>query len=65
MPANIDVRETIQRLDDELAASPAENRRNLILAILERWQNDPDLSPDSREAARAVLRRHRGSTPRA
>jgi hypothetical protein len=55
MPANIDTMPALQRFARELQDGATDMRRELIFAILERWQFDADLTAQSRQRARQLL----------
>lgn len=57
MAADIDVLNALERFARELDACPSEGRREFILAILRRWQEDSDLNEPSRRRAREILGR--------
>jgi hypothetical protein len=59
--ANIDTLDAIARFEQELAGdAAAPDRREFLLTILRRWQDDPDLTMESRHRAGSVLRQFRG-----
>lgn len=55
MATNIDTMPALQRFARELHDGASDMRRELILAILERWQFDADLTVQSRQRARQLL----------
>lgn len=55
MGANIDLLDVIARFEHELRLGAAPDRHHLVLAILARWQVDPDLTAASRHRAAEVL----------
>ncbi len=55
MASNINIVPALQSFAQELRDGPHETRRQLILAILERWQHDTDLTAQSRAEARELL----------
>jgi len=55
MATNIDTMPALQRFASELHDGTSDMRRELILAILERWQFDADLTAQSRQRARQLL----------
>jgi hypothetical protein len=57
MAAELDILDALARFEGELEGRPPENRRDFILAVLGRWQRDPDLNEPSRQRAREILRR--------
>lgn len=57
MGADLDTLETIARFEQELMAGSPRDRCLFLLAILARWQVDPDLTPASRARAGDVHRR--------
>jgi hypothetical protein len=57
MAAGLDILDALARFECELVDRPPETRRDFILAILGRWQGDPDLNESSRQRAREILRR--------
>ena len=61
MARDIDTTEALFRFERELRKGATDHRRALILAILERWQCDSDLTQRSQRLARELLRRfHNG-----
>jgi hypothetical protein len=57
MAADLDIVDALARFEGELEDRPPETRRDFILAVLGRWQGDPDLNEPSRQRAREILRR--------
>ncbi len=55
MATNIDTMPALQRFACELHDGTTDMRRELIFAILERWQFDADLTAQSRRRARQLL----------
>lgn len=63
MGAEVDTLDVIGRFERELAAGATHDRRTFLVAILARWQNDPDLTAESRRRAGEVLRRAQADRP--
>jgi hypothetical protein len=57
LAGKIDTMAALERFAQELVESPSSYRRAFILAVLERWQGDSDLTMPSRQRARELLRR--------
>jgi hypothetical protein len=57
LAGKIDTMAALERFAQELIESPSGYRRAFILAVLERWQDDGDLTMPSRQRARELLRR--------
>ena len=57
MAAEVNTLDAIARLEAELQCGTSEDRRDFILAILRRWEVDPDLTVGSRRRAALVRRR--------
>ncbi len=54
---DIDTTAALERFEQELREGPPDHRRALILAILDRWQTDADLTEQSRRRARELYER--------
>ena len=57
--SGIDIRDSIDRIDEELAHAPDAPRRKALLAILDRWRFDGMLCATSQQRASEVAQRHR------
>jgi hypothetical protein len=55
MAADINVLPAIQRFEEEMRHDVEETRGTLLLAILERWERDSDLTVESRRRAKELL----------
>lgn len=54
MVTGIDATAALARFEQELRVGASRYRRELILAIVERWESDADLTAQSRLRAREV-----------
>jgi hypothetical protein len=55
MAADINVVPAIERFGDELRHDPEETRRDMLIAILKRWEHDRDLTSQSRRRATELV----------
>lgn len=57
MVQQLDLVRTLERFREELEGDVESTRRTFVLSILERWQDDQQLTEGSRRLARDLLRR--------
>lgn len=57
MAQQLDLVRTLERFREELEGDVESTRRTFVLSILERWQDDQQLTEGSRRLARDLLRR--------